>query len=61
MGESKGIGMPMFSYERKGSTLKTNISERFFVTSTVKAPLFPLEGRMVPERKVSESTCWKIT
>jgi hypothetical protein len=37
------------------------MSERFLVTSTVKAPLVPLEGRMVPERKVSESTCLKIT
>lgn len=37
------------------------MSERLLVTSTVKAPLVPAEGRMVPERKVSESTCLKMT
>jgi hypothetical protein len=37
------------------------MSERFLVTSTVKAPLVPPEGRMVPDRKVSESTCLKMT
>lgn len=37
------------------------ISDRLLVTSTVNAPFFPSEGRMVPERKVSESTCLKMT
>lgn len=60
-GESKGMGIPIRSYDLKGSTLKMSISERFLVTSTVNAPLFPPDGLMVPERKVSESTCLKMT
>lgn len=37
------------------------ISDKFLVTYTVNAPLVPFDGRMVPERYVSESTCLKMT
>jgi len=60
-GESKGIGIPKSSYDLKGRTLNLRISDKFFVTSTVKAPLVPFDGRIVPERYVSESTCLKMT
>jgi hypothetical protein len=50
-GESKGMGIPILSYDLKGKTLKIRIYERFLVTSTKNAPLEPFfVGRIVPER-----------
>ncbi len=60
-GESKGIGIPILSKDLKGSNWNIKHSERFLVTSTSNAPLVPDEGRIVPERYVSESMCLKIT
>lgn len=45
-----GIGIPIFSNDRKGSNWKMRLSDKFLVTSTEKAPLVPEEGLMVPDR-----------
>lgn len=43
------MGISMNSKERYGMSLNTRLSDNFSETWTVKAPLDPVEGLIVPE------------